>query len=241
LAADRVSEQRRAGGAQIIPRPDTWRPGQPAAWTAVVEATSAVSIDVALGAVTSRGEPQPMNPPPDARPSAVLVALIDGPHGAEVLLTRRAWHLSHHRGEVSFPGGRMDPGETPTMTALREALEEVELDPSLVEVVGELSHLSTVVSNSYIVPVVGRLRERPELRAGTSEVDRIMFVPLAELIRSDTYRQEVWVHYGGEWPIHFFELDDETIWGATGRILVELLTLALTTDRGSRPSADPQP
>jgi 8-oxo-dGTP pyrophosphatase MutT (NUDIX family) len=163
---------------------------------------------------------------PGARPSAVLVALLDGPLGAEVLLTRRAWHLTSHKGEVAFPGGRMDPGETPVGTALREAHEEVLLDPALVEVHGELPHLSTVVSLSYIVPVVARLAELPALRPGTTEVERIFTVPLAELARADTYRCEVWGDPPLDRPIHFFDLDDETVWGATGRMLVDLLALA---------------
>ena len=94
---------------------------------------------------------------PDARPSAVLVALADGPSGAEVLLTRRSWDLRSHKGEISFPGGRIDAGESPAEAALREAQEEVGLDPAAIEVVGELEHLNTVVSRSYIVPVVARL------------------------------------------------------------------------------------
>jgi 8-oxo-dGTP pyrophosphatase MutT (NUDIX family) len=214
--------------------------GDPAPWEGLADGSRAVAVDAALEAVIRLGGPLPMRPLPEARPSAVLVALLDGPLGAEVLLTRRGWHLSNHKGEISFPGGRMDPGETPVDTALREAFEEVGLDPSLVEVHGELHHLSTVVSKSYIVPVVGRLRERPVLRAGASEVDRILFVPLAELTRADTYRQEVWIHPGGDWPIHFFELDDETIWGATGRMLTQLLAITLVGGR-SLPAIDPQP
>ena len=166
------------------------------------------------------------------RHSAVLIALFQGEQGAEVVLTRRAQHLRHHRGEVSFPGGRLDPGETPVQAALREAEEEVCLDPSSVELVGELDHLSTVVSRSHIVPVVGRLPARPALRAGTTEVDRILFVPLADLLRPDTYREEQWG--GGEMAraIHFFFLDDETVWGATGRMLVQLLTIAAGVSAG---------
>ncbi|MET0160594.1 MAG: CoA pyrophosphatase, partial [Acidimicrobiales bacterium] len=100
-------------------------------------------------------------PRPDACPSAVLLALHDGPEGAEVVLTRRAQALRRHRGEISFPGGRLEPGETPEAGALREAHEEVALDPGAVELVGRLSTLSTVSSLSHIVPVVGRLPGRP--------------------------------------------------------------------------------
>lgn len=172
----------------------------------------------------------------DARPSAVLVALADGPSGAEVLLTRRALHLNSHRGEMSFPGGRLEPGETPLEAALREAHEEVGLDPAAVEVRGELDHLSTVVSRSYIVPVVAEVHGRPELRPGTSEVDRILWVPLAELAREDTYVEEWWGTPPLDRPMFLFHLDDETVWGATGRMLHELLRLAFEIDGPPPPS-----
>lgn len=162
----------------------------------------------------------------DSRPSAVLIALYDGPHGAEVVLTKRSKRLSNHRGEISFPGGRMDENESPVETALREAHEEVGLDPDLVTVCGELGHLNTLVSRSYIVPVVARLEGRPTLRPSPAEVDRVLFVPLADLVRADTHREERWGKPPDDFPIHFFELDDETVWGATGRMLYQLLCLA---------------
>lgn len=164
---------------------------------------------------------------PGARHSAVLIALTDGPDGPCVLLTRRSWELRHHKGEISFPGGRMDPGETAAETALREAHEEVGLDPAVVRIRGELEHLNTVVSRSYIVPKVGIVDEPPELSGRTMEVDRVLWVPLAELTRPDTYRSEVWGFGSTHRTLHFFHLDDETIWGATGRMLFDLLTRTL--------------
>lgn len=165
-------------------------------------------------------------PFPDARPAAVLVALADGPHGAEVLLTKRSAHLRNHRGEISFPGGRIDPGETPLQTAIREAYEEVQLPPDLVDVTAQLEPLSTVVSKSYIVPLVAHLTHQPELVPHDAEVERILWVPLAELARPDTFREEWWGTPPLARPMYFFELDDETVWGATGRMLFELLSLA---------------
>ena len=162
----------------------------------------------------------------DARPAAVLVALADGPHGAEVLLTKRSAHLRNHRGEISFPGGRIDPGETPLQTAVREAWEEVQLPPDLVDVTAQLEPLSTVVSKSYIVPLVAHLTHQPELVPHDAEVERILWVPLAELARPDTFREEWWGTPPLDRPMYFFELDDETVWGATGRMLFELLSLA---------------
>ena len=130
----------------------------------------------------------------------------------------------------------MEQGETAVGAALREAWEEVALQPSLVEVRGELDHLSTVVSNSYIVPVVVTVASRPELQPHAAEVDRIIWVPLAELAHADTYREEWWGIGDLERPIHFFELEDETIWGATARMLHQLIRLAHGVD-GAEPPA----
>jgi 8-oxo-dGTP pyrophosphatase MutT (NUDIX family) len=185
------------------------------------------SFDQVLAAVP--GHEGPMLPAfPGARHSAVLVLLHDGPSGPEVLLTRRSWELRHHRGEVSFPGGRMDPGETPLDTALREAHEEVGLEPTLVRPHGELEHLNTVVSRSYIVPKVATIDTRPELHGHLPEVERVLWVPLAELTRPDTYRAERWGVAGVDRVLHFFHLDDETVWGATAHMLVDLLRRTLT-------------
>jgi len=151
------------------------------------------------------------------------VVLADGPRGAEVLLTKRAQHLRNHAGEISFPGGRLEPGETPLQAAVREAYEEVALSPHAVNVRGQLSSLSTVVSRSHIVPLVAHLSARPTLRADVTEVDRILWVPLHELAHRDTYREEWWGTAPLDRRMDFFELEGETIWGATGRILHELL------------------
>ena len=212
----------RPGGRQIVPRPENWTDGPGPPW----EPGAATSLEQVLGAVPDRDGPL-LPAFPGARHSAVLIVLHEGYEGPEVLLTRRSWELRHHRGEVSFPGGRMDPGETALDTALREANEEVGLDPAVVDVHGELEHLNTVVSRSYIVPKVATVDRRPELVAQEAEVERVMWVPLAELTRPDTYRTEVWGSYGVERVLHFFHLDDETIWGATGHMLVDLLRRSL--------------
>jgi 8-oxo-dGTP pyrophosphatase MutT (NUDIX family) len=212
---------RRRGGAQYIPRPATWTPGDVAPPIGHPLRLSVADIVAALA-----GSPpgRPLAPAfPDARLSAVLVALADGDRGAEVLLTRRSMDLRHHRGEISFPGGRVDPGETPIDAARREAMEEVALAPEAVDVVGELEHLNTAVSRSYIVPVVGQLAEPVVLHPASPEVERVFWLPLGELVRPDTYRSERWGRPPTDRLLHFFELDDETIWGATAAMLVDLL------------------
>jgi len=217
-----ATPDRRPGGQQIVPRPERWAPGPPAPWALGSEP----SLDEVLDAVPETDRPS-LPSFPNARHSAVLIALAPGPEGPEVLLTRRSWEMRSHKGEISFPGGRTDPGETPVDTALREAHEEVGLVPDAVEVRGELEHLNTVVSRSYIVPKVATVDAPVPLEAQTMEVDRVLWVPLREFTRRDTYRSEVWGIGPTDRTLHFFELDDETVWGATAHMLVDLLTRTL--------------
>lgn len=156
--------------------------------------------------------------------SAVLAPFYEHEGEVWLVLTRRSWHLRAHKGEIAFPGGRQDPGETLWETALREAWEEVDLDRSRVDCLGELDHLATVTSRSFIVPYVGLLPERPELTANEDEVDAILHVSLGELLDPAIYREERWGFAGVDRRIHFFELVGDTLWGAPASVLVDLLT-----------------
>jgi 8-oxo-dGTP pyrophosphatase MutT (NUDIX family) len=203
-----------------VPRPATWEAGPDAPFGS----DAAPALDALLGRVDRSSHP--FAPAfPGARHSAVLVALAPSDRGVEVLLTRRSMDMRTHRGEISFPGGRLDPGETASEAALREAHEEVGLDPALVSVEGELEHLNTIVSRSYIVPVVASLAAPVDVLPASPEVDRVLWVPLGEFTRPDTYRSERWGTPPTDRLLHFFELDDETVWGATASIIVQLLTI----------------
>jgi 8-oxo-dGTP pyrophosphatase MutT (NUDIX family) len=158
------------------------------------------------------------------------------------VLTRRAAHLRTHTGEVSFPGGRLDPAESPEAGALREAAEEIGLVPAAVEVVGRLTPLATVSSGSAITPIVGFLEVRPVLVPNPNEVERVFDVALADLAADGVFSEERWTlplgilpadsrmrddaGADGSFPMWFFELAHDTVWGATARILMELLRLA---------------
>ena len=157
--------------------------------------------------------------------SAVLIPLMIEANVPHVVLTRRADHMRNHKGEVSFPGGRMEPGETPAQAAVREAFEEIALHHDHLQLVGELEPIATFVSNSHITPVVAHVQGTPQLTADPGEVARVFTVPLHDLARPDTYRNEWWQTPRGDINIHFFELDDETIWGATGRLLHHVLDI----------------
>ena len=221
------------GGSQVIPRPPDHRPGGPPPWSHLSPDQRRVSVDRVVEAVRGLGEPRPIpgGAPPGARPSAVLVPVYEEAGEAVLVLTRRAQHLRLHKGEVSFPGGRQEPGEAPHETALREAEEETALSPATVEVVGELDSLATFSSSSLVVPIVGRLTARPDLVAHEAEVEAILHVRVSQLLDDDTYREELWRFPQGYHALHFFEIPGDTIWGATARILHQLLSLVTGTGR----------
>ena len=217
----------RAGGSQVIPRPKNFRIIDHNPWVNL-DTSALSSLEVVTQAVAAFQPDQVLRQPlENVRPSAVLVGLFESSNGVEAILTRRSQNLTNHRGEISFPGGRLDAGESVLQAALRETQEEIGLSPEDVEVVGELNSMATVVSNSHIVPIVGRYRTPPKLHAVNSEVDRVFSVPLSELVRTDTYSQEHWIFDDREFQINFFYLDDETIWGATARILFQVMMLAV--------------
>jgi 8-oxo-dGTP pyrophosphatase MutT (NUDIX family) len=220
------------GGPQVIPRPQTARAGEPAPWSRLPPDERCVTVDGLVEVFTGRvGSPSDIEGDPTAKGSAVLACVWEHEGAVELLLTRRAGHLRAHRGEVSFPGGRREPGETPVEAALREAYEEVGLDPTTVRVLGELDHLRTITSGSFIVPFVGVLPERPSyIRPNPDEVETVLFTPFDELVLDEVFREERWSWTGGtveEHRIFFFELVGDTLWGATGAMVRQLVSLGL--------------
>ena len=231
----RAAESGERGGPQLIPRPETAQPGAPAPWAGILPEDRHVDLARVLNAMRRVGpaKPSPWEPPVGAMRSAVLVPLFEEDGSAWVVLTRRSQHLRSHKGEVAFPGGRQDEGESLMDAALREAREEIGLDTAFVEIVGELDHLATVSSNSSIVPYVGVLPGPPvRLTPNPDEVEAVLTVSLDELLQDDVFRTELWdwqaaTGLSGPRPVHFFDLYGDTIWGATGRMLVNLLSIAM--------------
>ena len=167
----------------------------------------------------------------DAREAAVLVALYEEGGETQVVLTKRPETMASHQGEIAFPGGKRDPEDASlTATALREAEEEVGIDPAGVDLVAELDTIATVASAFTITPFVGVLDEVPLLRPHPVEVVDAFGVAISELLDPGTYREELWDLWGEYRSMTFFELVDETVWGATARILTRLLTAITASD-----------
>jgi 8-oxo-dGTP pyrophosphatase MutT (NUDIX family) len=232
---------------QILPEPDEIRPGLPAPW-AQLDAERRTGLGLALvverlkygmrhfetAPLPSDGEMEAVvdaEVRPITRRSAVLVALFEEECETHLVLTRRSFSLREHRGEIALPGGRSDEGESPTQTALREAREEVGLDESSVETIGWLSPLVTFAFGSSIWPVIGVLAQRPEFVPNPAEVERVFTVSLADLLADGAFVEEQWrrdaPRFGadgeGFFPIYFYRVPGEIIWGATARVLTELL------------------
>jgi 8-oxo-dGTP pyrophosphatase MutT (NUDIX family) len=167
----------------------------------------------------------------DARQGAVLVLFADHgdvgtddpDHRGEMLLTERAHHMRSHPGQVSFAGGSVDPGEDAVAAALREAHEEIGLDPASVEVIGQLPELWLPPSNYAVTPVVGYWRERGEVSAiSPDEVHAVHHVAVDELL-DPAHRVTVRHPSGWKGPAFLIGEDKDVIlWGFTAGIIARL-------------------
>lgn len=238
--AAEAPDPRRRGGAQHIPRPPGSHLGGPPPWASLgASERRGITVDRVRQGLERRGwsgpEPRPAPPmrmarhfQPNSRPAAVLCALFDEDGEAHVILTRRSSNLRSHTGEVSFPGGRLDEGEPAVAAALREAHEEVGIDPAAIDILGTLTSLVTVTGLALITPFVGALAARPRLLPNPAEVERAFDVSLTELVSDDVFREEMWSFPGEDGrAISFFELWGDTVWGVTAWMLRDLLELTL--------------
>ncbi len=161
---------------------------------------------------------------PDRTLAAVLVPLFVSSAGAppHVVLTRRRADLRRHAGEISFPGGRMDPTDADlAATALREAEEEIGLDAGAVELIGELPSISTFATGYQIHPFVGTIEPGQHWRVSPREVDAVLELPLQALGESRTRTHLE--RRGIKFETDAYVLDGHLIWGATFRILENLI------------------
>lgn len=169
---------------------------------------------------------RPMQPPPGVKPREAAALLLLFPRNGELWLplTVRSSRLPTHRGEVSLPGGAVDPDDRdPAATALREAHEELGIDPPTVEIVGQLTSFYIPPSNFRLTPVVGLSAIDPELRPNPDEVETAFSVPLRRLLDPETIQEEIWERRGVAMRVPFFALEGWKVWGATALLLSELV------------------
>jgi hydroxyethylthiazole kinase-like uncharacterized protein yjeF len=163
-------------------------------------------------------------PPPEARVGAVLVLLEETATGPRVVLTRRRRDLRSHPGQVSFPGGRLDPGETIEQAALREAREEIGLAAHSVEIVGVGPTFYIPPSRFWVAPVLGRWERPHPLTENPWEVDAVLEVPLTHLLDRARWRHAPLSLRGSTWA---WQLDEDLLWGATAMVMSLLLDVAV--------------
>ena len=180
-----------------------------------------------------------------AKHAAVLIPIVAVPEPT-LIFTVRTDTVSSHKGQISFPGGSIDPEDADAAAgALREGEEEIGLEPSKVRIIGELDSFPTFVSGYVVSPFVGWLDEEPELTPNPGEVAEILMVPIAELVE-DIREEAGFEHAGRTYPTEAWVWNERVIWGVTARIIRQFLErlaeAGLTEQPGktmSWPTGDP--
>lgn len=163
--------------------------------------------------------------PSDARLAAGLVLLYPGQRGPTIALTVRASGLRRHAGQISLPGGATDPGETLAQAALREAHEEIGVDPAGVRILGELTPVHVLVSGFTLHPIVGITDARPSFSPAAHEVQEVIEVSVDDLQDASAIRQGTRTRGGLAIEYPYFDLMGHQVWGATAMILGEFICL----------------
>jgi 8-oxo-dGTP pyrophosphatase MutT (NUDIX family) len=168
--------------------------------------------------------PRRVVPPGPLIRAAVLVPIVDRGEAHLVFIQRS--DRVQHAGQISFPGGRIDPDDPDDLhAALREAHEEVALPPTSVEPLGMLDDTETFATQYVITPWVGLVRGPVAWQPDAHEVDRVIEVPVTALLARGCFRVERWERAGVVRDVYFYEYGDTTIWGATARILKQYLDI----------------
>lgn len=160
---------------------------------------------------------------PAGSPAGVLIPLFEKSGEAHVLLTLRTNTVASHKGQVSFPGGGSEVGDSDIrQTALRETYEEVGIEPAQVEILGELDDV-WAISNHVVTPVVGVIPHPFAYRVSTEEIAEIIEAPLSFFMDTNNCRLESRPYRGKDVPAYFYQYEHHTVWGLTAMILREFL------------------
>jgi 8-oxo-dGTP pyrophosphatase MutT (NUDIX family) len=170
------------------------------------------------------GRPRRVLAPSDRVPAAVLVLFVYRDGVPALVFAKKTEDVPHHKGQFSFPGGVVQRSDgSVVQAALREAHEEIGLDAAAVEVLGLFDDMPTTVTNFVITPVLGLAVGAPDFQPDGREIERVIEIPLAHLLRPDAFRVEQWEREGMRRAVVFFTYGEDVVWGTTGRILRELL------------------
>jgi 8-oxo-dGTP pyrophosphatase MutT (NUDIX family) len=166
--------------------------------------------------------------PPDPKKAGVLIPLFPYEDEAGIIFMKRPEYEGVHSGQISFPGGRVEPTDlTLTDTALRETEEELGIEQSMLFTIGELTNLYIPPSNFLVTPIVGYLVARPDYTPDPAEVDRVIEIKLSDLLdEGNRQTTELRVRNGTRFNVPGYVVDGHTIWGATAMILSEFLEVA---------------
>lgn len=158
--------------------------------------------------------------------AAVLVPVQERNDGDYLILTQRAEGLNHHSGQVAFPGGRVDPQDPGDLeAALREAEEEIGIDPRHVRILGQLDQVTAAYS-FLVTPFVGLIPSPYEFQLNQAETAAVFSVPVAALLQPGCFSMEGYFDVARRHPVYHFYYDGWDIWGATARIVKQFLELA---------------
>ncbi|HVH57244.1 MAG TPA: CoA pyrophosphatase [Vicinamibacterales bacterium] len=191
----------------------------------LAETLPGVEAQMRFAPIVPRSGWRPGHYPEDARVAAALMLIYPGERGPSLPLTVRASGLARHAGQISLPGGAADLGETLAETAVREAQEEIGIDPASVDVLGELTPVWVLVSGFTLHPVVAVTHERPAFVPATGEVAEILEVSLEDLRDASRIRRGTRVREGVAVEYPYFDLLGHQVWGATAMILGEFICL----------------
>ncbi len=163
--------------------------------------------------------------PPELVPAGVLAPLFFKDDAAQLLFTQRTFTVKDHRGQISVPGGVRHQGDRDLLaTALREAQEEIGLDPGVVEVLGRLEPVDTITGYS-INPFVGLIPHPYEFRPSPLEVRRLLILPLEGFYEAGRWSTGIYHYKGRATRTYYWRCNHEVVWGATAHILLNLLAL----------------
>jgi 8-oxo-dGTP pyrophosphatase MutT (NUDIX family) len=190
-----------------------------------------LSVQMGMAPVPRPGTDRILDPTLNCRRAGVLVLFYPFDGELCLVLTRRTDAVDTHRGQISLPGGSMDPGEDAVSAALREAWEELAVVTGPLEVLGELSPLYIPPSGFCIYPVVAYAAERPGFVPNAGEVAEVLEVSLTHLLDSATRGEEIWPMRGVDVRVPFYRVGHHKVWGATAMVLCELLELIQEANR----------